>query len=432
MKDKLPKILIVFTILYLENFLEFVSTGMIYFPIAAGISLNIRDILILGFIAYYIFSKKKDRVSPQLKLLLIYLAFCLFAITLMSIFAYGATPGAIGRRLSQYMSYVLIVGLVMLVDGNKHLRFFIGVIFVVGLLSCFIHFMEFAQGSYFSLPLFDVSNKYFTGEPGSVEGLIRIWNRASSTTMIMFLLSAVFLTSNIPHRKFFIIPFIISLASIALAMVRTLYVFAACTLVSVFIVNLLRKEGKPFLLGVILSIIAILSPVYIFKKHPEMFAVIERFQTIYSQGFEAQTMTSRQRQIEFFKNKMLEADIPPVFGLGITNESAKYKSTDLGFMNIIINMGLLGIFFIFCVFIYLYQKSRYVMLKSPDDLGRAIGSAVFCMLPGLFIIGINFDYITYTHFTKLLLPVVLLEAAWFLTDHQSVNMQTSFSRNYKV
>jgi hypothetical protein len=147
-----------------------------------------------------------------------------------------------------------------------------------------------------------------------------------------------------------------------------------------------------------------------------------RFQTvidIYAKGEKVETMEARQQQFKFLKKQMTEADIPPIFGIGITNETARYMTSDLGFMNIIVNMGLAGFLFIIFVFVYLFTRSRFLVYRARDNLHKLVGIAVLCMLPGLLVIGYNFDYLTGIHFILLAFPILLIEAATFADRRQT-------------
>lgn len=258
---------------------------------------------------------------------------------------------------------------------------------------------------------------------GTFQGIARLWNRASNTSMIMFALSAGFLASNIKNKMIFIVPFVFALASISLSFTRTIYIFVLVTMLTIFLTSIAYKEGKPVFVGVLLLILCTLGPMYILKTSPDLlYAVGVRFQTIissFTEGIEGTTMGARQQQFEFIKQQMADADIPPVFGIGITNKTAKYMTSDLGYMNIVVNMGVLGILFILFFFAYLYNKSRFLMNKAHDDLHKIVGMSIFSMLPGLLIIGYNFDFLTGTHFTLLALPVILLEAAIYRVERSN-------------
>jgi hypothetical protein len=428
------KTFIVFTVLYLESFLRFVNMNMLFYvPLGAGISLNLKDMLILSCLFYFTLSARKDRVSFQLKLLLAYLGFCLVAVVVISILAYGASPSVIGDRLRYYFNYSLILGLVMLVDGDKNFRFLLAVIFGIGLFSCCIHFAEYIRGNPFYISGGGVTSKYFAegGGAGSFMGMTRLWNRAPSINVLMFVLSAAFLASSTRKKLLFVLPFVFSLASIALSLTRTMYVFVALTIVAVFLMSILRKDGKTVFIGVLIAVIGMAGALHTMKNNPDMFmAMTGRFQTIvniYTKGEKVETMSARQQQFEFLKRQMAEADIPPVFGLGINNETAHYMTSDLGFMNIIVNMGLAGILFIIFVFVYLFSRSRFLMNKGRDDLHKSVGMAIFCMLPGLLVIGYNFDYLTGTHFLLLALPVLLLEAAGYEVRRQSESLEAGYN-----
>ena len=412
------KILIVLTILFLEDFLKFININMLfYFPVGAGISINPQDMLVFAYLFYFFISTKKDRISLLLRILLIYLGFCILSVVFISIFAYHSNLGTIGNRLRYYFNYSLIIGLILLVDGKHNLKFLIYVIFSIGVIACCIHFIEYFQGHPFYVSGAGVSSIYFIDGAGNFDGMTRLWNRAPSCTMIMFMISLAFVASHTKNRILFTITIILSLSSIIISLTRTVYVFSIISIISVLLSSIFVKQGKPLFLGALVIIIGTVGTVYVMTKKPDMsHAISTRFMSIiniFTEGIDNTTMVNRQKQVAFLKRKLIEADVPPILGVGITNESSRLMTTDLGYMNIITNMGLLGIIFIIWVFLYLFIKSKQLMIMACEDINKFIGMSIFCMLPGLLLIGYNFDYFTGTYFALLAIPVTLLEAACY-------------------
>lgn len=406
--------LILLTLIYLESFFKLINANLVLMlTLTRGASINLGDALVVLFFVYTLLNMTRGVLSPGLMKILIFLFVAVLGVTLISIVALGASPGIIANRLRSYAYYALIPGLALLVRDREGLRYLVNCIFVIGIAACLFHFVEIYRGAPFVVPNGEVNDTMFLNGVGQWYGFKRLWNRANSCTMLMFIMSVATLASKRPDKSKFMIPLVLSSLSIILALTRTIYAMAMLSTVVVMASATFRRQGSSGSLVLALAAVAALGlGAASFSGGQVSTATMNRLSSLgEAAGGDLQrtTMSERIQQFNYIKDKLASAPIPPVFGLGFTTQSVQMVTADLGYVNIIVNLGIAGVITVYLLFRYLFTRSLAAMRLEDDMWLSTLGVAIFALVPVMVLTAINFDYFTGRHFVMLALTMVQLE-----------------------
>lgn len=396
----------------LINYLNIINPDRVfYFTIYSGISLNISDFLALIMFSIVLCSSKKE-ISSELWHLLIYFFISVIIVCALSFLALDASLGMVGGRLRQYFCYFFIPGTIFLIKDEKDLRFFFFLIFAIGTFACLIHYLEFINGkSFFYISDTGVSG-YYSTRITKFNNIPRIWSRCPSVTLYMLAISLACFCSGHKRKKLFVFTFILSVSSILLSFTRTAYFFVIMSTSVIFLVCAKKRFISSSILSLFLLITVLASLFLIFGKGG-MQDFTDRFTTSYSAIADTKhtsTFDQRKAQFNYRMKRMRKSNYPTIFGMGITNKSVKLLTSDLGYMNIFLNLGVLGIIFVIWVYIYLFKKCFKLINTINEGFYSFVIIGIIGIVSGMIIGGINFDYFTVkAHFPLLFLSIVTVE-----------------------
>ena len=409
------RIILIIVMINLINYFHIINPDRVfYFTIYSGISLNISDFLAIIMLIITFFSTlfSKDQIRSELLYLLIYLFSSVIAICLLSFLALDASLGAIGGRLRQYFYYFLIPGTIYLIKDEKDLRFFFLLIFALGTIGSLIQYLEFVNGKpFFYIPGTGVGEHFSSGVM-KVENIPRIWSRNESFMMFTFAVSMGCVLLRLKDKMVFIFLLAVSLISILLDLTRTVYILTIISILVIVFICLRRNFGSSVLFSLILLLILLTSLFFIFGKST-MDTFATRFtstRTAITDVKHPSTFHARVKQFDYRMEKMRKSSYPTIFGMGITDESVKLVTGDLGYINIFLNLGILGLVFVFWVYVYLYKKCFRLKKKIKEGFYNCVLIGIIGLATGMIIAGINFDYFTLrAKFPLLFLCVVSVE-----------------------
>lgn len=409
------RFIIFFALLNLTNYFYVISPDSIfYFTILPGISLNISDFLSITMLVvsffYALFSE--DKISRELGYLLIYFFCSVMLVCILSFFALDASFGEIGGRLRSYFCYFLIPATIYLIKDESDLKFFFGVVFALGALGCLIQYAEFINGKpFFYIPNTGVG-EYFSSKEMKVEGIPRIWNRAGNYVMFMCGVSMSCVLLKQKGKMLFMFLLVGSFISIILSFTRTAYALTVLAMLVITFFCLKKNFASSIFFSVVLFVL-LGSCVYFGLGKGTMNAFVSRIASTpiaITNAKNPSTFHERMKQLDYRMEKMRKSDYPTVFGMGITNESVKLVTSDLGYLNIFLNLGVLGLIFVVWVYVYLYRKCFRLKKSINEGFYNCVLIGIIAILSGMIVAGINFDYFTVkAHFPLLFVCIVSVE-----------------------
>lgn len=405
--------LILIILIALQNFFYLVNLNALFrLPVFPGISLNFTDFMALLTIPVIFFFRKNLVISRQFIAIFFFLWLSVFWVVVFSFLALDATLGLIGNRLRGYFIYLFIPALFYLTGGEKRFRYLFFAVYAVGLAGCLIQFAEFVRGQQFYIPGGMVVNPYFI-DAGTYEGVPRFWNRANAANFFMLPTSLAFVISKTKKKLIYLVPLFLSVLSLLLSFTRTAFIYGLLCVGAVFALSAMKNKARVisyFAIGSFL-VTALLGIMLFTGKGDVGKAISKRFFSIGDIMDEKVHTTMDVRKDQF--NKILKiaskSNFPLIFGLGITNQSVQLYTSDHGYLNILVNLGILGLVFIFWLLYYLFSKSWRLYRTATDEFNASVALGVVCALPGMIVTGINFNYFMGNYFFLTVAMIVMLE-----------------------
>jgi hypothetical protein len=202
--------------------------------------------------------------------------------------------------------------------------------------------------------------------------------------------------------------------AIALSLTRTVYIYGISVVLFSAMLVFTKRAGDVMkgLVPVALLVSLVMIGVSMTGDEGIGSAVGSRFSSIASAFLDEKvhtTLDDRRMQFEAISEYVRSTNIPPIFGVGVTDLSVMFVTSDLGYINIILNMGLLGLTIIIWWVIYLLRMSLRLWKASSSISHRVLSGSILASMPGILITGINFDYFTGRYFFWLLTATVVLE-----------------------
>jgi len=393
------RILIFLVLLNLIYYFNIIRPDRIfYFTILPGISLNISDLLsIFMFVVSFFYALfSEDKISRELVYLLIYFFSSIILVCGISFLALDASLGTVGNRLRLYFCYFFIPGTIYLIKDKTDLKFFFGVVFVFGAVGCLIQYAEFIYGKpFFYIPGTGVG-EYFSSKVMKVEGISRIWHRSGNYLMFTCGVSMSCVLLRQKGKRFFMFLLIGTLISIIVSFTRTAYMFTIIAMLVITFICLRKNFASSILVWVIIFVL-LASCVCFGLGKGTMNAFVSRFASTSTAITDAKTPSTfheRMKQLDYIMEKMRKSNYPTIFGMGITNESVKLVTSDLGYINIFLNLGVLGLIFVVWIYVYLYRKCFRLKKSINEGFYNCVLIGIIGILSGMIVAGINFDYFT--------------------------------------
>ena len=207
----------------------------------------------------------------------------------------------------------------------------------------------------------------------------------------------------------------ISASSVFLSLARTGYFFIFAGTFAIVGTHLLKRKSS--LVSVLLVFAASAALLGLTLKMTGRFdvetTVVQRLKSAGSAMLDENkksTWDQRMDQIKWLFQEAKDAPFPPILGLGITNRTVKMVTTDVGFINILINLGLYGILFILFWFTYFFYKAFSLFNRIDDEYLTAVIAAMIGCLAGMIVSLINFDYFTGNKIYLLIVVAVSIES----------------------
>ena len=295
---------------------------------------------------------------------------------------------------------------------EKDLRFFFGVVFALGAVGCLIQYAEFIYGKpFFYIPGTGVG-EYFSSKIMKVGGIPRIWHRSGNYGMFMCGVSMSCVLLRQKGKMLFMFLLIGMLISIIISFTRTVYMLTTIAMLAITFICLRKNLVSSILVWAILFVL-LASCVYFGLGKGTMNAFVSRFASTSTAITDAKTPSTfheRMKQFDYRMKKMRKSNYPTIFGMGITNESVKLVTSDLGYLNIFLNLGVLGLIFVVWVYVYLYRKCFRLKSSINEGFYNCVLIGIIAILSGMIVAGINFDYFTVkAHFPLLFICIVSVE-----------------------
>ena len=432
MKASFSVLFLVCTIFLLERNLYLVSIESLpYIQVTGGIRINVRDML--AFLALFIVTansfKQKRIISPGLKYFLIYLVCSIVFLSLLSLLS-GISLGDFGTRLRRYFYYIFIPAVILQIVDKKTLKKFLNIIVIFGLLTCCLHFYE----NIFHKRVVAIreTNKTMLDKDikttSSIFGSKRVFSRSTNTTLAAFVISSSLLLLYGTSLKMFhgaVVAF--TGLSTFISMNRTNMLFLIIYFATIMFMSIIRKGSKwPLKFLTIFCSIAIVGSIgaFFFKDQNLYNASCKRLLTtniIVNDGWTRQktnTLEDRKEQITKMWNHAINSKFPlsPVFGIGIKTSSL--WTADVGFINPLLDMGVLGVILLIWAFIYLFYRGFKIFKLTTDPYYLAIAYGFVAGLFSMVITSFSRDWFSGVSFTYLLITIVVFESINKLVNHE--------------
>ncbi len=422
-----------------RNLYLFSSESLPFLQLSGNIRINTLDMVGLFALTLLIiksFGEEKN-ISTPLKFLFLYLFFSVLFLSILSLIA-EISLGDFGTRLRRYFYYIFIPATICIIKNKKDLKIFFYIIIFFGVLTCGLHFYEnifhkrvlireSANKTYLDK---DIKNK------NSVFGSKRIFSRSSNTTLAAFLLSSSLLLLYKGASKW------LHLATIAvtgistfISMNRSNMLFLTSYLLAITIISAKQKGGRTVIHLLILFIVIGTFGVIGTSLFHDKSLFSSSFQRLTSLNITqdkrlkgtVNTYEQRKEQIQMFWKKALNSNFPfaPIFGIGIKTSS--FWTADVGFINSLLDMGILGVVYILIFFIYLFWMGFRIMRFSQDQYLQAVGTGFFAGVFSMAITCFSRDWFTGNSFTFLLITVIILESINKIENNKIENKSTQIT-----
>lgn len=384
---------------------------MFLFRIAPGVSLNFKDILRLLIVFFIMTSPREQSASPSFKMMGFYLLIVVPMVMALSVLLMSANLAeyGVGDRLRNYADYLFIFGLLALIRDEQTFWFFMKALFGIAILTCILHLVEFSLGEVFTLSG-EVSGLRLGHE--GYGGFKRVFNRAPMITMVAFALALTRFVQGREKRFFTTLCLVLTVGSIALTFTRTLYIYAI--LFSVSILYQLKKRShvpmtshfSKMALGTLVIFVFLIAA----GGSGVLKTIVYRFSSIDNAIMtNTDTMSARTYQMENTFDHLLSSPMTPIFGVGFSSQSTMLFTHDLGFTNILCNLGLFGAFFLFLWFRYIYSLSRSLHSQIQDPRYSDLVLVVVALFLPLLVTAYSIDFFTSSGFMMTVIVFTILE-----------------------
>ncbi|MCK4951817.1 MAG: hypothetical protein KAS48_08360 [Gammaproteobacteria bacterium] len=379
----------------------------------SGISVNFTDMVAITGMLILLFRSRDLVISPQLRNLLFLVLISTFITAIFSFIVLDASLGLVGNRFRSYAIYFLIPAMIIMLNKEKRLQLFVGGLMVITAVLMLVQAVEYVNGQPFVFSGWGVESKHYV-RGGVFEGVQRVFFRAPPTLLLITAVSVMYTLLDKKRRWLWAVMTTVCGIAIALSLTRTFYLYAISVVLIASLLVFTKQTASVIrglaLVGLLVFVAVIVAPNI--GGEGITGAVGDRFTSIFPALFDEDThstMDDRRNQFESIMNYIAESNVPPIFGVGVTDNSVLYFTSDLGYINIILNMGILGLAIIVGWMIYLIRMSVVVWKTSSDINYRALSGGILASMPGILLTGINIDYFTGHYFFWLLSVTVILE-----------------------
>ena len=401
------RIILVLSLIVMVNYFYVIDPdGYFYYTISPGLSLNINDsfsFLYFGLTFSCLVRHQKIMSTELSRLMTFFLVVCGF-VCLLSFVALGASH--VGARLRQYFYYFFIPGAIILIRNEGDFRFFLSTVLVFGMAASLIQYAEFMNGKAFFYVAGAVKNQYFAASDATWQGLPRIWVRAPSCLLFLIGISSarLFGASSKIRTTGSLVSFFAALGSSILSFTRTSYVFSIVVVLTVLILSSAKNFIRMLLVLLLVSAV-LASMVSSLLPREVLSGALSRFESSADALKDTKgkdTMSDRYGQFNQMIRAMKNADYPILFGMGITDQSVRFVTSDLGYMNVVFNLGIFGVVFIVWTYIYMVKMCFRLFRLTADPYYQSILIGIVSICAAMVPTGVNYDFFTNKVFFPLL------------------------------
>jgi hypothetical protein len=418
--------------IFSTNVLEFIDMKYLpYWKVGPGLRINLCDGLLITMFAIAIFKLYQRHERPLFLKPIILLAGMVvvqFIVTLITGYTNLDTGMNLFRTMFTYVFYFVIVACV---DSPKRFRLLIGMIFLFLVVSVSLQIFEASLGHRLTLGL--ISSKYFdTGVSVMIAGqaIPYIWNRATIYIYVGLFLSLGAMFSGIRFYQFFPI-FLLGAIGFIISFVRVWYLMIFAGL----LVTLILQKGRSFRTALIvpiagvglLGVISLLSRFVPATYEGSLLNVwLGRLGMINRQ---TETFVSR---IDLWKTQLEYFSQSPIFGYGMSPTFDKIRSGDTGFINTLIQFGIMGLAVIIILIVSVLIKGYQLSRRLEPSLQHGYVTGILGLWIGT-LVGYSFSWNFYTMqmgIWGITLAMAILDRIWFfhsenkMLDKQKIDVQT--------
>ncbi len=401
-------------------FLFFESSGeatkrLPLYSLTGGISFSVLDIFVLFSIGKVIWLKKSKAivVNKSLRFILIYLAL----ISLPMTFVLGMEGSSFFNNFRPYFYYTMLVTFYFLVDETED-------VFKFGYLMV----------PYVFFTLFDQLFLLTRGEllitiinPETVRAIVNntVTNDARayfSGFLLVFyaFFFALQLRSNAKYEVFAGLAYLVigaALAAFLLSATRV-YLMIPLTVLSMYVLwgrkgttDLVKMSAFVVLFAIVFFSLDILSFDFFLRSIWPRFEAF--FMIILGGGNLAEFDTVQNRVSEDLPSLMKGIAHSPIVGTGFSGVFRQYLNNDLGFLNTILIVGVVGFVFFLNFFVMLFrQLNQWVNDSWADTNARTILNNTRMVLVGVLLgYATTFDFFTVRQIDRIFFVSILLASA---------------------